>query len=105
MFTIRTMTIDDYDSVYDLWLNTEGMGLNSVDDSRDGIDTYLKRNPTTCFVAISDNAIIGVIMAGNDGRRGYIHHTAVAKNFRHQGIGTELVNAAMRELEALGITR
>ena len=48
---IRKMLIRDYNSVYDLWLNTPGMGLNSKDDSVDGIEKYLIRNPNTCFVA------------------------------------------------------
>lgn len=50
--TIRVMTIDDYDQIYDLWIHTPGMGLNNLDDSRDGIARYLKRNPTTCFAAL-----------------------------------------------------
>ena len=59
---IRNMTITDYDYVYDLWLNTPGMGLNNIDDSRQGIEKYLRRNPETCFVAEKDNMIIGVIL-------------------------------------------
>ena len=77
MVNIRVMTINDYDGVYDLWINTPGMGLNTTDDSREGIAKYLRRNPTTSFVAECEGTIIGVIMAGHDGRRGYIHHTAV----------------------------
>ena len=43
--TIRLMKIEDYDQVYQLWLSCRGMGLNNLDDSREGIDRYLKRNP------------------------------------------------------------
>lgn len=100
---IRLMTIADYESVYELWLNTPGMGLNTTDDSREGIEKYLRRNPTTCFVAECDGLVAGVIMAGHDGRRGYIHHTAVLPALRHTGIGRELVNHAMAALEAEGI--
>ena len=103
MADIRIMTIEDYDKVYDLWLNTPGMGLNTTDDSREGIDKYLKRNPNTCFVAEADDKIIGVIMAGHDGRRGYIHHTAVLPDFRRGGIAKTLVDAAMQALEKEGI--
>lgn len=103
MADIRIMTIEDYDKVYDLWLNTPGMGLNTTDDSREGIDKYLKRNPNTCFVAETDDRIIGVIMAGHDGRRGYIHHTAVLPDFRRGGIAKTLVDAAMQALEKEGI--
>lgn len=77
---IRKMKIEDYEEVYQLWLSCKGMGLNSVDDSREGIEKFLRRNPETCFVATAekDGKILGVIMAGNDGRRGYIYHTAVS---------------------------
>jgi len=102
---IRTMRIDDYDAVYALWLSCKGMGLNNVDDSRDGIDKYLRRNPTTCFVAESDGAIVGVIMAGHDGRRGFIHHTAVHPDHRGLGIGSRLVDAALCALKEEGISK
>ena len=72
---IREMKITDYNAVYDLWRKTPGMGLNDIDDSREGIDRYLKRNPRTCFVAEFDSETVGVILAGHDGRRGYIPHT------------------------------
>ena len=97
---IRTMHIDDYDAVYDLWIHTPGMGLNETDDSREGIAKYLRRNPSTCFVAIEEECIIGIIMAGHDGRRGFIHHTAVLPQYRNQGIGTALVSHAMEALES-----
>ena len=99
------MTIEDYDQVYDLWLSCKGMGLNNVDDTREGIVKYLKRNPETCFVAEDDGKIVGVIIAGNDGRRGYIYHTAVHPDCRHQGIGTALVNAALDALKSVGINK
>ena len=102
---IRKMTIEDYDCIYNLWINTHGMGLNNLDDSRQGIEKYLKRNPETCFVALKDDLIIGVILCGNDGRRGYIHHTAVAISERNQGVGTALVNAALDALKSEGINK
>ena len=101
----RLMHISDYDSIYNLWMNTPGMGLNSVDDSKDGIEKFLKRNPTTCFVAEEDSKIVGVIMAGNDGRRGYIYHTAVLPEFRGKHIAKNLVEIAMAALEKEGITK
>ena len=101
----RLMQISDYDSIYNLWTNTPGMGLNSVDDSKDGIEKFLKRNPTTCFVAEEDSKIVGVIMAGNDGRRGYIYHTAVLPAFRGKHVAKTLVENAMAALEKEGITK
>lgn len=102
---IRKMVINDYESVYALWMSCAGMGLNNLDDSKEGIDRFLKRNPETCFVAEDENVIIGVIMADNDGRRGYIYHTAVNPKYRNQGIATALVQNAMKALETCGINK
>lgn len=102
---IRLMNISDYEQVYQLWLSCAGMGLNNLDDSREGIERFLKRNPDTCFVAEDDKKVIGVIIAGNDGRRGYIYHTAVSPEYRNQGIATELVNEAISALKNLGINK
>jgi N-acetylglutamate synthase len=101
--TIRQMTMDDYDGVYALWLSTPGMGLNTTDDSPEGIRAYLNRNPSTCFVAEDHGEIIGVILSGHDGRRGFIHHTAVSTKRRKVGIGSALVNHAMDALKQEGI--
>lgn len=101
--TTRTMTINDYPQVYALWLATPGMGLNNVDDSQEGIAKYLVRNPGTCFVAEKNNAIVGVILTGHDGRRGYIHHMAVAQSEQRQGIGSMLLDAAVLALKNAGI--
>jgi len=103
--TIRLMTPADYPACYDLWLRTPGMGLNRVDDSADGIARYLKRNPSTCFVAEEEGRIVGVILAGHDGRRGHISHTAVDSAFRRRGIGGQLVAHTMAALEQEGITK
>lgn len=102
---IRSMKIGDYDQVYTLWLSCAGMGLNNVDDSLVGIEKFLQRNPTTCFVAELKSRIIGVIMAGNDGRRGFVYHTAVSPDFRRRGIGEKLVKQAIESLQKLGIAK
>ena len=102
---IETMKIEDYEAVYDLWLSSPGMSLNTSDDSREGIAFYLRRNPETCFTAKEGNRIIGVIMAGHDGRRGYIHHTAVHPEYRRKGIGRKLVEKALDALEREGINK
>ena len=105
MVNIRIMTISDYDGVYHLWINTPGMGLNTADDSREGIEKYLKRNPATSFVAECEGEIVGAIMAGHDGRRGYIYQIAVLPAYRNQGIAKKLVDSAMRTLEREGINK
>ena len=86
---IRPMTIDDYEEVYSLWMSCKGMGLNNLDDSKEGIEKFLIHNPNTCFVA-EENCIVGAIMVGNDGRRGYIYHTAVNPKYQNQKIGTPI---------------
>lgn len=102
---IRIMTKSDYNAVYALWLSCKGMGLNDLDDSEEGVARFLARNPSTCFVAEHGGGTVGAIMAGNDGRRGYIYHTAVAPEFRGNGVGRALVNAALDALKELGINK
>lgn len=100
---IREMTIDDYEDAYRLWQSTPGIGLRSLDDSMDGITKFLDRNPRTCFVAVNQGTIIGTIMSGHDGRRGFIYHTAVASSYQRNGIGSALVEAALEALKSQGI--
>lgn len=102
---VRKMEISDYDKIYNLWIHTEGMGLRSLDDSKEGIEAFLKRNPLTNFVALNEEEIIGVILCGHDGRRGYIYHTVVKKDYRNQGIAKQLIEAAVSALKQEGITR
>lgn len=98
------MTVDDYDSVAKLWTNSSGVGVNP-DDSKENISKYLERNPNTSFVAIENNEIVGAILAGHDGYRGFIHHTAVSITHRGMGIGTKLVNAAVDAIRNEGINK
>ena len=102
---IRTMTIQDYDAVHQLWMSCTGMGLNDVDDSWEGIGRFLKRNPSTCFVAVEGDQVAGCIMAGHDGRRGYIYHTAVHPSQRRKGIAAALVEAALAAMKDEGISK
>ena len=99
------MTLNDYEALFALWKNTPNMGLRSLDDSKEGISRFLKRNPSTNFVAYEDAQIIGAILSGHDGRRGYIYHTAVLPEYRGQGIASDLVEAAVNALRKEGITR
>ena len=99
------MIIEDYDDVYRLWTLTKGMGLNNLDDTKTGINIFLQRNPNTCFVATFHNEIIGTIISGHDGRRGYIYHTAVSEKFRKKGIGQKLVTSSLSALKTEGINK
>lgn len=103
--TIRTMTPEDYDRVWALWMSCKNMGFNDLDDSREGIARFLRRNPTTSFVAEEEAAIVGVILAGQDGRRGYIYHMSVGEAYRRRGIGTQLVARCLDALKAEGINK
>ena len=102
---IRPMTMQDYDAVYALWLRTPGMGLNDVDDSPAGVERYLHRNPDTCLVAEADGKIVGVVLGGEDGRRGFLYHLAVDAAYRRQGIATQLVQRATEILRARGLIK
>ncbi len=103
--TIDRMRIDDYPAVHRLWSQTPGMGLNSIDDSRTGIEKFLERNPTSCFVARDGKRLVGVILCGHDGRRGYIYHLAVSQSQRGEGLGRSLVKRAIGALQAEGIVK
>ena len=106
-FTTKIVTIDDYDAIYELWISTEQSkrALNPVDDSREGIERYLKRNPNTCFAALRDGKIIGVILTGHDGRRAIVHHMCVHKDYRRMGIAAHLVSLAENALKEEGIQK
>jgi len=98
MIEYRLMTIADYQQCYNLWLKC-GNGLNDKDDSLEGIDKYLKRNPSTSFVATCDEKVVGVILCGRDGRRGIIQHACVSPDYRRLGIGNRLVELALEALK------
>lgn len=95
---IRIMTIDDYDGVYRLWKKIKGFGLRSVDDSREGVRRFLRRNPSTSVVAEEDGKIVGSILCGHDGRRGCLYHVCVDAAYRRRGIGKDMVVKAMEAL-------
>ncbi len=105
--TIRLFTIADYPALFALWNSLPGFnrGLRSLDDSEAGIAKLLQRNPSTCFVAEVDGQIVGGILAGHDGRRGYIYHASVHPDFQRQGIGKLLADSACKALKAEGITK
>jgi putative acetyltransferase len=104
-YTIRRMTLRDYDAVVSLWRNVPGIGLDSDCDSRQGIARYLRRNPGLSFVACIDGMIVGAVLSGHDGRRGYLHHLAVRSAYRRIGIGKGLVSHCLRSLKKQGILK
>lgn len=109
---IRLMTIDDYPAVYALWDSLPGIGLHEYEDSFEGMAYYLRRNPASCFVALDDSReatappqVVGAILCGNDGRRGYINHLAVAQAYQGRGLGRALVQACLEAMRKEGIPR
>ncbi|MCQ2536744.1 MAG: GNAT family N-acetyltransferase [Lachnospiraceae bacterium] len=105
-YTIRAMTIDDYEGLYDLWMTIRGFGIRSIDDSKIGVERFLKRNPTTSVVAISeDGQVVGGILCGHDGRRGCLYHVCVREDYRLLGIGKEMVVFCMNALKEENINK
>lgn len=95
---IRLMTPRDYTAVSKLWRATPGIGLHDEEDSRAGIAGFLRRNPRMSFVACDGPRIVGAILAGHDGRRGSLHHLAVAESHRMLGLGSALVGFCLAAL-------
>jgi ribosomal protein S18 acetylase RimI-like enzyme len=98
------LTMTNYQNVISLWKNCEGIGLSSA-DSQDRMHAYLRRNPGMNFVAKYQNEIIGAVLCGHDGRRGYLHHLAVHPAYRNQGIGRSLVDRCVTALQRIGIQK
>ena len=105
MAELFPMTIDDYDEVHALWLTIRGFGIRTLDDSREEIARFLRRNPSTSVVARIGGRLAGSILCGSDGRQGYLYHVCVREEYRRQGIGTRMVHYCMESLRAEGINR
>lgn len=105
-YTIRTMTAEDYAGLYALWMTIKGFGIRSLDDSREGVERFLKRNPHSSVVAVAaDGAIVGGILCGHDGRRGCLYHVCVREDYRRLGIGKAMVVHCMNALKEEGINK
>ena len=102
---IREMKMEDYDQVYALWTEIKGFGIRTVDDSREGVERFLRRNPTTSVVAVQNGRVIGNILCGHDGRPGCFYHVCVEASYRKHGIGYRMVRAAMEALHKEGVSK
>ena len=98
----REMTLDDYEQALALWSAVDGVGLSEA-DSREGMAAFLQRNPGLSFVTFEVQQLLGVILCGHDGRRGYLHHLAVSPTHRRLGIGRALVQRSLAALREAGI--
>ena len=105
MFTVRSMQIEDYDQVYALWMTIHGFSIRTIDDSREGVERFLKRNPGISVVAEMDGRVVGAILCGHDGRRGYLYHVCVHEDYRMHGIGRAMVVHCMNALQQEGINK
>jgi ribosomal protein S18 acetylase RimI-like enzyme len=104
-FTISPFTIERYEDVIAVWKETEGIGLSDA-DSKKSIQFYLDRNPNMSFIAKDkEGSVLGAVLCGHDGRRGYIHHLAVRQDYRRQGMGRKLVQECLSRLKAAGIQK
>jgi len=103
-YKIIEMKLDRYPELIDFWKNTEGLWA-SDDDSYENLKIFLKRNPRLNFIAVSENKIVGTLKCTHDGRRGYLHHLAVKKEFRKEGIAKKLINKSLDNLQKAGITK
>lgn len=95
---IRAMTLEDYENVHALWMKIKGFAIRSIDDSREGVERFLNRNPGISVVAEEDDKIVGAILCGHDGRRGCMYHVCVDPDYRLKGIGKSMVVFAMEAL-------
>lgn len=102
---IRIMDIEDYDGVYGLWKKIKGFGMRSIDDSREGVERFLKRNPSTSVVSVESGKVVGSILCGHDGRRGCFYHVCVDAAYRRRGIGKAMVVKAMEALREEKISK
>ena len=105
MVTVRSMQIEDYDQVYALWMTIHGFSIRTIDDSREGVERFLKRNPGISVVAEMDGRVVGAILCGHDGRRGCLYHVCVHEAYRMHGIGRAMVVHCMNALQQEGINK
>lgn len=102
---IRPMTMDDFEQVHNLWMEISGFGIRSIDDSREGVERFIRRNPTTSMVAEMDGRIVGAILCGHDGRRAGLYHVCVKEAYRKHGIGQKLVEQCLEALKKEKISK
>ena len=95
----------DYDEVRVLWMSIRGFGIRALDDSREDVARFIRRNPTTSVVARADGRLVGSILCGSDGRQGALYHVCVAREYRRRGIGTRMVSYCMQRLREMGINK
>ncbi len=102
---IEKMRIVDFEEIHQIWSNSNGVTLRAIDDSKEGIEKFLRRNPNNSFICRIEGEIIGGILSGHDGRKGFIYHTVVNEKYRERGIGKKLVERVIHSLKEENITK
>ena len=103
--TLNVMAAEDYPEVKKLWMTIRGFAIRSVDDSKEGVERFLRRNPTTSVVARVNGEIVGAVLCGHDGRRGCLYHVCVREDHRRRGIGKAMVVFCIQALRAEHISK
>jgi len=103
-YSTRTMHISDYEQALQIWQFLPGIGLSGADE-KENLRGFLQKNPHTCFVALKGGNLIGTILGGSDGRRGYIYHLAVQQSEQNKGVGKKLVDLCLTKLMKSGIQK
>jgi putative acetyltransferase len=104
-YRFQPMEKGDLAEAIQFWQGMEGIGL-SESDSYSALSFYLQRNPGLSWVARNrDRDLIGAVLCGHDGRRGSLHHLAVALDWRRKGIGRALVERCLSSLRELKILK
>lgn len=101
---IREFTPSDYDAAMAIWESAVGVTIRDV-DGREPLTAYLNQHRGLCFVAVADDQIVGAVLCGTDGRRGYLNHLAVASAWRRRGIGRQLAERCIQALDARGVEK
>jgi ribosomal protein S18 acetylase RimI-like enzyme len=101
---IRIMNSSDYPGALDLWKSLPGLGLSSADE-QSAINSFLIKNPDSSFVALEGSKIIGTVLGGSDGRRGYLYHLAIHKDYQRIGLGRQLSEKSLAALKFLGLKK
>ncbi|MBQ8956145.1 MAG: GNAT family N-acetyltransferase [Lachnospiraceae bacterium] len=102
---IREMRASDYEAVKALWMTIKGFAIRSIDDSREGVQKFIARNPGLSTIAVEDDHVVGAILCGHDGRRATLYHVCVEEPYRKRGIGKAMVVRCMQELQKEGINK
>lgn len=102
---IRTMVIEDYEEVMNLWRRIKGFRIRKIDDDYEHINKFLIRNAGLSVVAIKEGLIVGTILSGHDGRQASLYHVCVDKPYRGLDIAQEMVKEAVARLRDEGISK